>query len=191
MPPRKRTARGQIISRGPKTYLLRVYLGTVDGKRKHLNETFKGLKKDAEARLTELLNERDTNTSVVPTRMTVGQWIERWFEVFAVEQSHRTLVGYRTSYDARIKEYEIASVPLQKLTRDQIQAWVNKLAAEGYAPASIQVPGPSCAPWPTKAKASTVAPATIASSATAALASTPGSGHESGWKRARLRAKAW
>ena len=52
---------GQIISRGERTWLLRVYLGRdpQTGKRKYENQTFHGTRKDAQKKLNTELTQRD------------------------------------------------------------------------------------------------------------------------------------
>jgi hypothetical protein len=56
-PKRRRHAqRGQIISRGKNVFLLRVPLGrTAAGRRRYLDETFRGSKESAQKRLTVLM----------------------------------------------------------------------------------------------------------------------------------------
>ena len=73
-PQRHRHAqRGQIIRRGKNAYLLRVPLGRkADGRRRYLNETFHGLKKKAQERLTALLGKKDGGLVLAPPRMTVS-----------------------------------------------------------------------------------------------------------------------
>jgi integrase len=64
---------GQIIPRGKRTFLVRVFLGRdpSTGKRLYHNKTIHGGRKDAEAYLTGMLRDRDLGV-VVPTKATVG-----------------------------------------------------------------------------------------------------------------------
>src|SRR5262245_50350119 len=76
-----RHMRGQIISRGKKTFLLRVSTGRdTNGKRRTFNETFHGTKEAADKRLTAILNQRDTGTFVAPTSLTLDQYLDRWLK---------------------------------------------------------------------------------------------------------------
>lgn len=57
---------GQIINRGERTWLVRVYLGPDEtGKRRYHNRTVHGNKKDAEGILTDLLKARNSGTLTV------------------------------------------------------------------------------------------------------------------------------
>lgn len=77
-------ARGNIETRGPNTYRIRIYLGkNPDGTKRYHRETFHGTKKQAEKRLTEILRALDTGGYVEPTKMTVGEWMERWLRDYA------------------------------------------------------------------------------------------------------------
>jgi integrase len=64
---------GQIIPRGKRTFVVRVFLGRDPntGKRLYLNKTIHGGKKDAEAYLTGVLRERDLG-AIIPSKATVG-----------------------------------------------------------------------------------------------------------------------
>jgi integrase len=47
-------------------------------KRKQKWVTFRGTKKDAQARLTELLNAQNNGVFVAPTTRTLGGWLKDW-----------------------------------------------------------------------------------------------------------------
>ena len=51
--------RGQLIQRGPKTWLIRIFEGRVEGKRKHANYTFYGPRSKAVQLRDRLQRERD------------------------------------------------------------------------------------------------------------------------------------
>lgn len=57
---------GQLIKRGDRTWMVRVFLGRDDaGKRQYHNKTIQGNKKDAENALTDLLKSRNAGTLTV------------------------------------------------------------------------------------------------------------------------------
>ena len=61
---------GQIIKRGKDNWLLRVFLGRGENcKRNYANEMFRGTKKKAQARLSEMLGEVNNGTFVKPTKL--------------------------------------------------------------------------------------------------------------------------
>jgi integrase len=71
---------GQLIQRGGRTWLVRVYLGRdpQSGKRRYHNHTVNGNKKDAQRYLTEKLQEIDLGTFVEPSVVTVGEYLDKW-----------------------------------------------------------------------------------------------------------------
>ena len=66
---------GQIIKRGGRKWLVRIYLGTdpQTGKRMYVGKTIQGSKKDAERYLTAALRERDLGTFAEPSKVTMGE----------------------------------------------------------------------------------------------------------------------
>ena len=61
--------RGQIITKGKNSHLVRVYLGTdADGKRRYHNRTIRGTKKDALRYQTSILSDMDRGTFVEPPK---------------------------------------------------------------------------------------------------------------------------
>lgn len=78
-------ATGQLIQRGEKTWLLRVYKGrNAEGKREYLNKTVSGVnKKTAQAELNKLLHHRDTGTLIEPSKQTLREYMARWLDVAA------------------------------------------------------------------------------------------------------------
>ena len=73
---------GQIIKRAEKKYVLRVFLGRNPdtGKRRYLNKTVHGTKKQAEQALTALLRSKDTGTLAEPTAHTLDSYLTHWLE---------------------------------------------------------------------------------------------------------------
>ncbi len=69
-------ARGQMIHRGDRKWLLRVYLGRdPEGKRKYVAKTFAGTKPEARQALTKMLRDSDTNMLVRPSKLTVCEYL--------------------------------------------------------------------------------------------------------------------
>ena len=65
---------GQIIRRGDRKWLVRIYLDSDPGtgRRRYHNHTVNGSKKDAERYCTAALRSRDLGTFVEPARMSLG-----------------------------------------------------------------------------------------------------------------------
>src|SRR5579863_2909502 len=76
---------GQIVRRGDRTWLLRVYSGRdrESKKRKYLNQTVHGGLRDAQSHLNKMLSERDRGRNLNSSKQTLNQYLDRWLEVCA------------------------------------------------------------------------------------------------------------
>ena len=119
---------GQLIRRGDRTWLVRVYLGrdADSGKRRYYNKTIQGSKKDAQRYLTEKLSERDTGTFVQPATESVTSYLERWIESSArgrvrpvtLESYHSLLRNYIVPTLGGRRLGQLGPVEIQKLYTD-------------------------------------------------------------------------
>jgi len=132
--------RGQIISRGERTWLIRVALGREPqtGKRRTFNKTFHGNKKDAQQELTRILRLQDTGNFVEPTRLSVNDYLDRW-----LESSVKTRVRPRT-YDGYVEllglyiRPTLGSASLSGLTPLDVQAAYTVLTDRGLSARTIR-----------------------------------------------------
>lgn len=88
---------GQIIKRGERTWLLRIYLGEdpVTNKLCYKNHTVHGTKKEAQALLDARLRERDMGQLHETSKITFGAYMERWLDRAAkAKLRERTLNDY-------------------------------------------------------------------------------------------------
>jgi integrase len=76
---------GQLVPRGERTWLVRVFLGRdpQTGKRRYHNHTINGNKKTAQGYLNGVLRELDLGTFVEPSVVTVQEYLDKWLEVAA------------------------------------------------------------------------------------------------------------
>jgi Phage integrase, N-terminal SAM-like domain len=76
---------GQIIRRGTRTWLVRVYTGREleTQKRTYLNQTIHGGLRDAQAHLNKMLGERDRGRRLDSSKQTLNQYLDRWLELCA------------------------------------------------------------------------------------------------------------
>jgi integrase len=89
---------GQIIKRGPRTWLVRMYLGRgADGKEKYQNQTIKGAKKDAQTWLTDALRKKDLGIPTLQSKVSLGDFIDEWLKTIAKPRvSEQTFRGYES-----------------------------------------------------------------------------------------------
>src|ERR1051325_7216988 len=91
------TMAGQLIPRGERTWLVRVFLGrdSQTGQRKYHNKTIRGNRKDAQRYLNGVLREIDLGTFVEPSAMSLSEYIKNWLQSAARPRvSERTADGY-------------------------------------------------------------------------------------------------
>jgi hypothetical protein len=87
---------GQIIKRGDKNWLVRIYMGCdANGKRRYLNKTIKGTKKDADTYLSKTVTAISTGTFVEPSPLMVDEYLDRWLQTAAKQRLRaHTFVHY-------------------------------------------------------------------------------------------------
>lgn len=124
--------RGHITKRGKDSYTIVLNLGRdpETGKRKQQWVSIKGTKKDAEKRLSELLNQLDNGIYIKPDKSTLSDYLEQWLKDYAWPNlSPKTAEGY----EYIIRRHLILG--LGKLTLTQLkpehlhQYYANKLSA--------------------------------------------------------------
>jgi len=73
---------GQIIARGDRRWLIRVYLGRdhETNKRKYHNRTIHGPMREAQAYLTKRLRERDLRRDLERVRIALNEYLDRWIQ---------------------------------------------------------------------------------------------------------------
>ena len=73
---------GQIIARGDRRWLIRVYLGRdhETKKRNYHNRTIHGRMREAQAYLTKKLRERDLGRDLEGAKITLNEYLDRWLE---------------------------------------------------------------------------------------------------------------
>jgi integrase len=86
--------------------------------------TFRGTRKKAEAKLTELLGAVDKGEFVEPSKMTLSKWLAEWLEA-SVKPRVRpsTYVRYKGIIENDISKAAIASLPLQKIRPTHLEAY--------------------------------------------------------------------
>src|SRR5688500_14549346 len=97
---------GQIIKRGDKTWLVRIFMGLDgNGKRRYMNKTIKGHKKDAETYLNKTVTAISSGTFVEPSLLTLGDYLDKWLESAARPRvSERTFADYKALLARYVRE---------------------------------------------------------------------------------------
>ena len=131
---------GQIIKRGERSWLVRVFLGRDPHtrKRRYHNHTVKGSKKDAQRYLNGVLREIDMGTFVEPTAMTLNGYLDHW-----LEKATRPRVRERTfySYESLLEKHvrpKLGDRRLSLLTPMEIQDLYSRMLESGLSARTVR-----------------------------------------------------
>lgn len=100
--------------------------------------TFRGTRKQAETKLTELLGAADGGTFVEPSKVTLIDWLRTWLEKSVKPPMRRpgTYRVYGSMIETHVAASTLALVPLQKLRGSDIERFYADLT---LAPSSVTV----------------------------------------------------
>jgi integrase len=126
---------GQMIQRAPDKWLLRVYLGSTEGKKTYLSKTVRGTTAQARQELRAMLNQRDSQTLVRALPTTTAEYLDAWLEG-KIDISPRTRSDY-TQKLAYSKEL-LGKYKLQELNPLQLQFMVTELVKRGLSPRTVE-----------------------------------------------------
>lgn len=131
--------KGQIIERGPNRFLIRVYLGTINGKRRYKARTIHGRRRTAERELRKWLTEIEAGGYVVPANMTVGQLLDRWLRDWAADNVGPTT---RARYESIVRVHlkpEFEHTPIARLHPLMVNDLYAKKREAGLSSATIRL----------------------------------------------------
>lgn len=120
---------GQIIKRGEKTWIVRIFQGRDEnGKRRYVNKTIHGTKKSAEKYLTAKLRDKDLGINIEPASESLDKYLEKWLEnVVRSRVREATYDDYKYLLDryvsptlGAIKLCDIRSIDIQKVYGDML-----------------------------------------------------------------------
>jgi integrase len=127
---------GQVIPRGDRKWLLRVYAGRDGGgKRIYVNKTFSGTFSQAEKEMHRMQAAKDTKTLVVPVKANVAAFLRGWL-TSRTDLTPRSQKQYASIINAKINPL-IGGIRLTSLEVQHVQRMVNTLGEQGLGPATI------------------------------------------------------
>ncbi|HUF32568.1 MAG TPA: site-specific integrase [Acidimicrobiales bacterium] len=123
--------RGHLQQRSRDTWRLKVYVGrSADGKRRYIERTVRGSRRDAEGELARLVVEVDEGRHVASAPMTVCEVVDRWLEIKASTVEANTERGYRWVAERFVKpafgDRKVASIRTLELDH-----WYQQLRSSG------------------------------------------------------------
>lgn len=120
---------GQIVRRGKKSWLCRVFIGRdASGRKSYLNKTIKTSRKDAEKWVRDQLRKQDLGLKLTTeTKTTLSDHLDSWLKDIAKPRvSNTTFAGY--DQQLRIVKSTIGQVKLKDLSPKDIQGLYSTLS---------------------------------------------------------------
>jgi Phage integrase, N-terminal SAM-like domain len=134
---------GHVRRRGERSWEIKFDLGIdpVTGKRETRYASVKGTKKDAQAKLTELLSEHARGVAVDPSKETLTSFADRWERDWSAHNvSAKTHERYKQLLAYQIKP-RLGTMPVQKIRPVHLNTLYSQLLQSGAADG-----GPLCSP---------------------------------------------
>ena len=130
---------GTIRQRADGTWEARYTVGRDPGTGKQVQKSIYGkTKAEVRKKLTAATHDIDEGTYLTPSRMTVGQWLQKWLDEYTSNLKPYSLRSYRSQVKNHITPF-IGAVKVQELTPDMIQRMYNKLHKElNLAPKTLR-----------------------------------------------------
>jgi integrase len=136
-PKASRTA-GQIVKRGEKKYLIRIFLGRDEttGKRHYHNKTFRGTQTDAQKWLTMALRRRDMGEPIEDTERSMSAWLDEWLKMKTKTVRPRTFEIYTENVNRHVRP-ALGKRKLAGIVAGDIQKLYEDLARGGMSANTI------------------------------------------------------
>lgn len=129
---------GQIVKRGEGTWVVRIFLGRDGGRRRYMNRTVHGTRKDAERVRTALMRERDLGTLAEPCRLSLNDYLDQWLEKSAKPRvRERTFTDYSELLERYIRK-PLGGRQLHRITPLDIQGVYAGMLAKGLSARTVR-----------------------------------------------------
>jgi len=129
---------GSIRKRGDRSWELTIDLGRdAGGRRRRKFVNLKGTKAQAQQKLRELLTSLDKGISLDTSKVSLGEFLERWLHEYAeTNTSPRTVMGYQEKVRNHLMPH-LGAIPLAKLTPQHIQSRYSEMLDNGLSPRTV------------------------------------------------------
>ena len=115
--------RGHVQKRGKNSWRIFYDETTSDGQRRQRTLTVRGRKKDADAKLADILASMGKAEYVGPNKQTLGQYLSTWIETKRAAPT--TLEGYTIIIDKHLKP-ELGHLPIQALSYQHVEGYYRR-----------------------------------------------------------------
>lgn len=130
---------GQIIRRGDKTWLIRIFIGRdATGRRQYFNKTIHGAKKEAEKYLIAKQREKDLGVFVEPASVSLNDFLDKWLQTVARPRlRERTYQDYEWKLNAYVRP-ALGRKKLCDLRAQDVQHLYGEMSAKGLSPRTVR-----------------------------------------------------
>ena len=127
---------GQVIRRGDRKWLVRIYLGTdsLTGKRKYFSRMVHGNKKDADRYLSAALRDRDLGVFAQPSKIAMGELFDDLLRDYRTNNKSASWAEMTVEKHLRPA---FGNVRAAKLTSDLINHYIEEKLKTGLAHATV------------------------------------------------------
>ena len=124
-------------SRGEKKYLIKIFLGydPITGKRLQRAETFYGVKREAQKRERELMQERDTSKFIKPAKLVTDNLFEDYLSSLFIRDNTRHT--YKNKYETYFQK-ELGKVEIAKVSSTLIQNIYRVMLDRGISATTVR-----------------------------------------------------
>src|SRR5215470_10832597 len=122
--------KGHLRERSPGRWAIVIDVHDESGKRRRKWHSFRGTKREAQIECSRIITELQGGPYVEPSRLTVAQFLDRWFDHIRTQVSPRTWECYGETINAYVKP-AIGNRRLAKLRTDEIDAMYAKALESG------------------------------------------------------------
>lgn len=127
--------RGHVQQRGPRNWRLKVYVGRspADGRKRYVERSIQGSKREAERELARLVVEVDEGRHVATGPITFGELLDRWLEVKRLSVEPTTLRSYQwvaaTYLRPALADRKVAGIRAMELDALYVDLFARPLSA--------------------------------------------------------------
>lgn len=136
--PGRWSVRGNIRRRANGSWTIQVYAGKnpESGRKRYVSRTVRGLKKDAEAALANLVRAQETGLDLSAARLTVSAFLDRWLEVSKERVKPRTHFRYAELMRLHVNP-TLGATQLTKLRPLHIEELYGRLRKQGLSGTTV------------------------------------------------------
>lgn len=131
--------RGHLQHRGGDAWRIKVYVGrSADGRRRYLERTVRGTRRDAEREMARLVVEVDEGRHAAAAPMTFGELLDRWLEAKRASVAPRTIESYEW-VAAKYLRPRLGDRKLAALRTMDLDAVYAELYASGLSARTVRI----------------------------------------------------